>query len=687
MAAYLNNFNPQIKYSGSYHVTPGFSGAGAVKIKRGYTDEGNLRPGTLEWTINNSDNSWLPSNPESPLYGLAEIGAPAALSVRGLVRGVFEASSFKPDQTADFNASTDRGMRWVDVVASDPLRRIGRWRDISQSAMFGTFSGLSTLTAYAPAEDGRDASNLSLAVGADYAASTGVTFGDTDAPDGATASMLGSATSHVVISANTTASAGWQVFWSFKASALGAAATMFYVRAQSIMIEWQLATGPNITVNIYVSGTLVKTDTASMGTGVDPTNWISYRAKVSQNTTNVRVETAWYQQNDTVVWGITSDGTGTLVNLTSLRIDGNTLVNGGRYAHIGSVAGTTDDLQSFAVLQAFNGYSGETAADRFSRLCTERGITPTVIGTAANTVVMGPQQADTFINQLKEIQDTEDALIYGRRGAFALELRTRRDRINQDPVLALTFPDHFVGALDESLDDIGVRNSVTAKNRDAGSYPAEKATGARSIATVGLYDFTANVSVEDESDLPFIAQWFLARGTLAGSRFPVVTVDLFAHPELETDATTVDIGDRITITGRGPDTLDLQVIGYEETFDGNDRWEIAYTCVPNDPFTAGGEEDGLLQATASTLNAGVTSTATSMVFTTPTDVEDTWSTTNEPYDVMIAGERITVTSMGAASGSGPYTQTATVTRSVNGVVKAQTAGTAVRVTPSIKESW
>ncbi|HEY9415615.1 MAG TPA: hypothetical protein VIQ30_12705, partial [Pseudonocardia sp.] len=60
-----------------------------------------------------------------------------------------------------------------------------------------------------------------------------------------------------------------------------------------------------------------------------------------------------------------------------------------------------------------------------------------------------------------------------------------------------------------------------------------------------------------------------------------------------------------------------------------------------------------------------------------TDRDDAWSTTAEPYDWLVGGERMTVTNMTAPAGSGPWTQTATVVRAVNGVSKAQTAGTSV----------
>jgi hypothetical protein len=44
---------------------------------------------------------------------------------------------------------------------------------------------------------------------------------------------------------------------------------------------------------------------------------------------------------------------------------------------------------------------------------------------------------------------------------------------------------------------------------------------------------------------------------------------------------------------------------------------------------------------------------------------------------MISGERVTVTSMGARSGTGPWLQAATVTRAVNGINKDLPSGASV----------
>lgn len=70
---------------------------------------------------------------------------------------------------------------------------------------------------------------------------------------------------------------------------------------------------------------------------------------------------------------------------------------------------------------------------------------------------------------------------------------------------------------------------------------------------------------------------------------------------------------------------------------------------------------------ASTLVSGITSGATSVAIT------GVWTTTGYPFDFLVGGERLTAT---AASVGGGNT-TLTVTRSVNGVVKAHSAGAAV----------
>ena len=71
----------------------------------------------------------------------------------------------------------------------------------------------------------------------------------------------------------------------------------------------------------------------------------------------------------------------------------------------------------------------------------------------------------------------------------------------------------------------------------------------------------------------------------------------------------------------------------------------------------------------------MSSSATTLSVATTNSGSPLWTTAaaDFPFDVTIAGEQITVTNITGTSSP----QTFTVTRSVNGVVKAQSAGAAV----------
>jgi hypothetical protein len=137
-------------------------------------------------------------------------------------------------------------------------------------------------------------------------------------------------------------------------------------------------------------------------------------------------------------------------------------------------------------------------------------------------------------------------------------------------------------------------------------------------------------------------------------------------------------GDLITVTGYEPDPIPLLVIGIVERI-GHVTRTFTFTTRPADLYLCGKYDDAATRydSKTSTLNAGVTTTATALVITF-TDRDDAWSTAGFfTYDLIISGERVRVTAMGAVTGSGPWTQTATVQRSQNGVVKALPAGAEV----------
>jgi hypothetical protein len=105
------------------------------------------------------------------------------------------------------------------------------------------------------------------------------------------------------------------------------------------------------------------------------------------------------------------------------------------------------------------------------------------------------------------------------------------------------------------------------------------------------------------------------------------------------------------------------------------KWEITFNCSPAGPYTVGVVEDdvlGIVDTDGSQLAADVDADDTSLsvaVTEGPVWVHEV------DFDIKVGGEVMTVT--GISGSTSP--QTFTVVRSVNGVVKAQVAGTDLRL--------
>lgn len=328
-------------------------------------------------------------------------------------------------------------------------------------------------------------------------------------------------------------------------------------------------------------------------------------------------------------------------------------------------------------------WAEEEAADRLVRLAAEEGWDLLVNNLFYDTITMGPQPIATLGDQLKEIERSEDGLLTDQRGNIALLFRTRSSEYNQTG-FALTYGTGMK-TLRPVLDDQGTRNDVQVKNSDGAEARAIEETGPMSILSpvdggVGRYPATIDVNVAtDVEDLQLIAWWWNGKGTVEAARYPVVTLDLDAAPSLAAEAYRLTSGDRLTIADLEYETVDLRVLGGREVL-GSHELKMSFNCDPGEQWQTGVYDDTVKRydSATTTLSTGYNTTAASLVLTIQNQ-GDLWSTTSEPYDILVQGERITVTSMAAATGSGPYSQTATVTRSVNGVVKSLTSGASVRV--------
>lgn len=344
-----------------------------------------------------------------------------------------------------------------------------------------------------------------------------------------------------------------------------------------------------------------------------------------------------------------------------------------------------------SVIPPFNAYSGEpttvggeTIGQRVERLAAENNLTVGGIGSRSNTKLAGPQRVDTLLNLLDTMANSDFGILTEMRGAFGLAFRTRASMYNQTAMLDLNYSGGQVSPpLEPTDDDQQTRNDVTV-TRDAGAQAeAQLSSGRMSVLSpdqggVGIYASQVTVSLAYDSLLADAASWLVSTGTINETRYPVVTVEI-ANPgvtSLDAAILDVDIGDRITIsnpkTGQTPDQITQIVRGYTETIEPFTH-TLAFNCSPESPYEVARCDTASykVDSDTSTLVSGVSSSATSLSVASTGQL---WSTTGAfPIPIKVAGEVMNVTAVSGASSP----QTFTVTRSINGVVKAQTAGAVV----------
>jgi hypothetical protein len=337
-----------------------------------------------------------------------------------------------------------------------------------------------------------------------------------------------------------------------------------------------------------------------------------------------------------------------------------------------------------ANIAALNGYSGETAGARISRLCASQGVQFQTAGYHSAATMMGPQPIDTFLNLVQDAVLTDGGQLFTPKDWLALAYRPAAALYGQPADVTLDYSAHQLDSLQPTEDDQNVRNDVTVTRTNGSSFRATDTTSVLSVLApplgVGTYDTALTLNLASDSQVADQAGWRVHVGTVNEARYPVLSLNL-AAPALSGTLSpliaALDIGSRVVVTHPPawipPDDISQAVIGYTETLSQYTR-SMVLNCRPSSPFDTAGIYGSSYQASryspdSSVLAAGYTSSATSFsVTTTPL-----WTTTDVPFDIVIAGEHITVTAVSGTSSP----QTFTVTRSVNGVVKAQLAGAAI----------
>lgn len=667
--------------------------ASGIQYTRGVADDLDLEKGELSARILDADDTYRPTNPQSSWYDILGAYLPMLHRIDGVNRFAGEIERLAPGQTADHQEAagvTTRGSRWVDFKATGPLGTVGRWRDVVASPLYTQITQYANLRGYWPGEDGSDAQVMSAAYpGVDGAVVSGVTFANSDGPPGSNKLMTinsgGVVNGNFAPDISTTA---WQVQWATNLIGADGTERQSFAWRTSNGYWWVLqASNASYRILVIDSTNTTIHSANSLNGGVGVGDDIIFRVKCSLSGGTWTVEPGWYSAGTgEPFFGFSTTFSGTAGRPVRWKTGANTVMVGAYIGHVFAVTTVADDLQDYGMFQAINGYPGETTADRADRILSGRGIPFEVLGDAGDATEMGAQRSGTVKQQLQEIQRTEQGLIFESPDGRGLRLALRRYLYEQatDPALTLTWPDHIAPGFGELSTTQELYNTVIAQDRSGISVVSVEPNGRYGTAGAGLVDKTVDVNMFDADNVRHLSNSYL-RYYQQVARFTDITVDLDANPSLRTAVEAADVGMFIRLEGKTPSPQILMIIRVSGN-SSRKRHLVTFSTVPGDLFNIGTWSGGRRYGVASaTLTSGVNATATALSFTITLD--ESWSTTAEPYDLTIAGEDVTVTNMNARTGTGPYTQTCTVTRSVNGVVKSQLAGAPVKITHKGRWGW
>jgi hypothetical protein len=709
--------------------------AGRVKIQRGLPDETtSMTAQSCALTLNNFNGQFCPRNANGPWYGLIQRNTPIRVSRWQNGNRRFRFTGEVPEWPVTWDITqTDIS---VPIQAYGPLRRFAQQTTQIGSAMYRWYTlqpASSQPLAYWPCEDGQYSTVLASGL------TSGTPMNITGAPQFAADSSFPCSDAVPVLNGSTWTSTiaaypgtpqtnGLTFLLDVPASGdtnNAVIATMYTTgTVAQVQLVYTTASGGTVTLNAYSStGALLvsATSTSILSTGVNgQVSLLQIALSPVTSPAGIAVGFVLWSANSTTLVQTVNGGIGQIATGATLGQITSVSINPGGSA--GLVSCSVGHVAVFAVSPVssyylsgaayysppFTAYNQENAYDRFLRLCLEQGVTGVTQSAtqpeSGNKVTMGYQANDTFTDLLQQCFDTDLGIPFEPVDQLGLGARTRLSLYDQNtiynnarPVLTLDYAQNQLAAAPVPADDdLYSANDVTVSRINGSSARYILESGPNSVQPppngIGDYQITPTISLGADSLLPDQAAWRVHLGTVDEPRYPSISVNLTrasvnGQTTLLNEALTADIGDMIQILNPppsllGPDTVTGIIQGYTEEMG---IWEhtIEFVTVPQSPYAVGVLEDlvlGYADTDGSALHqAYPLGTETTLLIDTlgAATGSPLWTVNSEdcPFDIAVAGERMTVTAIAGASSP----QTFTVTRSVNGVVKSQVAGADVRL--------
>ncbi|GLY55175.1 hypothetical protein [Lentzea sp. NBRC 102530] len=388
-----------------------------------------------------------------------------------------------------------------------------------------------------------------------------------------------------------------------------------------------------------------------------------------------------------------------------VRVQFSSPTNATRQTAVGHIAVWNFWPPASAIHEAAFGNTSERAGQRMERLCEEEGVSfdwvgvvePGYIGpdpAPLSTPRVGPQEIASLLSNMEDSARVDQGMLFEQRARIGYRYRTLGSLYNQTPRVTL---DYSAGEIAPEWrpvdDDRYTRNDITVQRSNGGSYRHRVTTGRLSALPIeqggaDVYRDSVTVNVQTDGQLPGIAEWRGHLGTVDETRYPAVQLQLHGHALRGNAAKLLalldlDLGDRLVIENVSElgvlADIDQLVIGYRETITQHEH-SMTLVCAPASPYRIFVLDDtvyGRLDSDSSSLTTGISDSATSWQVTTSNPL-DLWTTNpaHFPLDILVGGERITLSAITGTSSPQTFTASA---RSVNNIVKGHAAGAEVHV--------
>lgn len=580
------------------------------------------------------------------------------------------------------------------------------------------------ITDYWPCEDENGATQAASAVAGGKAAQIfDCSFGSVeDYPGSAGMLTFNTASSSFARFAAATvpsATGATTVIFAFNTSALPVSDVVFataFVNGGTVR-RWTLSINATSFTHTLIdaTGATVATAATLFGSGANPNGQTVVMCfQLSQEGGNVRWQNVWHAVGSSTFFtttpgGSTFAGTCGLFSQVNYSVP-NANLAGARLGHV-VITHALTDINTSTFASVSNAFKGELFGVRVQRLCAEEGVAFQWRGDIQATQAVGAQTAGNLYSNLVAGQKVAGGILTDIRDKLGIEYITQQYLGNRRG-LELSYSASQIKDVGRPVNDRQYLVNDFTASRDGGSSARHEVTdGRKGITAAGRWEKGDTYASSTDAQSILLASRETFTGTWPQRRIPSLTVELHRSQvsgtatlqgSLMRDIIALDLGDPVNLAGLSasplpPDDLLLSTFGYTEHL-SNMLWSVALNTVPAGPYQVPilGDYSGRVprmdvdDETHSILKADITSSATS--FVVKTDAAGTrrvtkWvDSTNFPAEIgggstiaiNIGGEKITVTDIGTVTLSGGYNeQTFTVTRSVNGVSKAHSAGAPV----------